>query len=278
MPIQATDTTGAVSLSDHSSALPAPSAGTSSADRTASGCSGISGISVKTGPTSHTDNGTYGLMPLDASGFLTPTSADSAALIAELFVSGLSPEVEGSPTDKQAPYSYAADAAGMHDSRESLTGRPDADGDNSLEVVTLNRPMDREGSSHRLRFNLCTAPSGDIPLPGAASEVQTLESNVLMDANLGGAAIATDSHAVYEPGKHPSAEQDTKSRSSTAIKAVCSAAAATPSAASAMHAASVPQRHDPNIDSRKPIFHVMPKSGWGSDPNGPIFYKGRYHL
>jgi hypothetical protein len=31
-------------------------------------------------------------------------------------------------------------------------------------------------------------------------------------------------------------------------------------------------------DSPKPVFHVMPVSGWGSDPNGPIFYKGRYHL
>ena len=31
-------------------------------------------------------------------------------------------------------------------------------------------------------------------------------------------------------------------------------------------------------DSCKPLFHVMPLSGWGSDPNGPIFYKGRYHL
>lgn len=32
------------------------------------------------------------------------------------------------------------------------------------------------------------------------------------------------------------------------------------------------------VDSLKPLFHVMPVSGWGSDPNGPIFYKGRYHL
>ncbi|KAG2484234.1 hypothetical protein HYH03_016969 [Edaphochlamys debaryana] len=32
------------------------------------------------------------------------------------------------------------------------------------------------------------------------------------------------------------------------------------------------------MDSVKPSFHVMPASGWGSDPNGPIFYKGRYHL
>lgn len=39
-----------------------------------------------------------------------------------------------------------------------------------------------------------------------------------------------------------------------------------------------PQEHDPHHDSRKPIFHVMPVTGWGSDPNGPIYWKGRYHL
>ena len=36
--------------------------------------------------------------------------------------------------------------------------------------------------------------------------------------------------------------------------------------------------HDREQDTRKPLFHVMPLSGWGSDPNGPIHYKGRYHL
>ncbi|EFJ50845.1 hypothetical protein VOLCADRAFT_88188 [Volvox carteri f. nagariensis] len=36
--------------------------------------------------------------------------------------------------------------------------------------------------------------------------------------------------------------------------------------------------HDRDQESLKPMFHVMPVSGWGSDPNGPIFYKGRYHL
>ncbi|KAG2484235.1 hypothetical protein HYH03_016970 [Edaphochlamys debaryana] len=45
---------------------------------------------------------------------------------------------------------------------------------------------------------------------------------------------------------------------------------ATPSGAAAAAA--------PAADSVKPSFHVMPASGWGSDPNGPIFYKGRYHL
>jgi hypothetical protein len=38
------------------------------------------------------------------------------------------------------------------------------------------------------------------------------------------------------------------------------------------------QIHDPHIDCRRPIFHVMPARGWASDPSGPIFYKGRYHM
>lgn len=31
-------------------------------------------------------------------------------------------------------------------------------------------------------------------------------------------------------------------------------------------------------DPDKPSFHVMPRGGWMNDPNGPIYYKGRYHL
>ena len=38
------------------------------------------------------------------------------------------------------------------------------------------------------------------------------------------------------------------------------------------------QLHDPHIDCRRPIFHVMPARGWASDPSGPIYYKGRYHM
>ncbi|KAG2494572.1 hypothetical protein HYH03_007338 [Edaphochlamys debaryana] len=29
---------------------------------------------------------------------------------------------------------------------------------------------------------------------------------------------------------------------------------------------------------RKPIFHIAPPRGWINDPNGPIFYKGYYHM
>lgn len=33
-------------------------------------------------------------------------------------------------------------------------------------------------------------------------------------------------------------------------------------------------RRDPD----RPSFHVMPRGGWMNDPNGPIYYRGRYHL
>ncbi len=34
------------------------------------------------------------------------------------------------------------------------------------------------------------------------------------------------------------------------------------------------RRRDPN----RPIFHVVPPGNWLNDPNGPIYYKGYYHL
>jgi len=33
---------------------------------------------------------------------------------------------------------------------------------------------------------------------------------------------------------------------------------------------------EPAID--RPCFHVAPRDGWLNDPNGIIFYRGRYHL
>ncbi len=34
-----------------------------------------------------------------------------------------------------------------------------------------------------------------------------------------------------------------------------------------------------NRDPERPIFHVAPlHGGWMNDPNGPIMYRGRYHL
>eukprot|EP01023_Acetabularia_acetabulum_P031201 TRINITY_DN29362_c1_g1_i1.p2 TRINITY_DN29362_c1_g1~~TRINITY_DN29362_c1_g1_i1.p2 ORF type:complete len:172 (-),score=18.11 TRINITY_DN29362_c1_g1_i1:4-519(-) len=32
------------------------------------------------------------------------------------------------------------------------------------------------------------------------------------------------------------------------------------------------------VDSNKPAYHVQPGSGWLNDPNGPIYYKGQYHI
>jgi beta-fructofuranosidase len=31
-------------------------------------------------------------------------------------------------------------------------------------------------------------------------------------------------------------------------------------------------------DSDRPVYHVLPPANWNNDPNGPIFYKGYYHL
>jgi sucrose-6-phosphate hydrolase SacC (GH32 family) len=32
------------------------------------------------------------------------------------------------------------------------------------------------------------------------------------------------------------------------------------------------------FDDDRPQFHVQPPAGWMNDPNGPIFYKGRFHM
>lgn len=32
------------------------------------------------------------------------------------------------------------------------------------------------------------------------------------------------------------------------------------------------------FDDDRPQFHIQPPAGWMNDPNGPIFYKGRYHM
>eukprot|EP00983_Pelagomonas_calceolata_P059403 1145909-Pelagomonas_calceolata.AAC.2 len=36
--------------------------------------------------------------------------------------------------------------------------------------------------------------------------------------------------------------------------------------------------HDPHRFTGPELTHLAPRSGWGSDPHGPIYYKGRYHL
>ena len=35
---------------------------------------------------------------------------------------------------------------------------------------------------------------------------------------------------------------------------------------------------DGSSDPEQPIFHVMAQRGWINDPNGPIYYRGMYHL
>lgn len=32
------------------------------------------------------------------------------------------------------------------------------------------------------------------------------------------------------------------------------------------------------FDDDRPRFHLHPPAGWLNDPNGPIYYKGRYHM
>lgn len=32
------------------------------------------------------------------------------------------------------------------------------------------------------------------------------------------------------------------------------------------------------VDSQRPQYHFLPKANWVNDPNGPIFWKGYYHL
>jgi beta-fructofuranosidase len=31
-------------------------------------------------------------------------------------------------------------------------------------------------------------------------------------------------------------------------------------------------------DANRPIYHLLPPANWNNDPNGPVFYKGHYHL
>jgi beta-fructofuranosidase len=31
-------------------------------------------------------------------------------------------------------------------------------------------------------------------------------------------------------------------------------------------------------DPRRPQFHLLPAANWMNDPNGPIYWKGNYHM
>ncbi|KAL4420475.1 hypothetical protein ABPG75_010131 [Micractinium tetrahymenae] len=37
-------------------------------------------------------------------------------------------------------------------------------------------------------------------------------------------------------------------------------------------------QHQQVVDPDRPRFHVHPPQGWMNDPNGPVYYKGRYHM
>src|SRR5262249_50515126 len=45
-------------------------------------------------------------------------------------------------------------------------------------------------------------------------------------------------------------------------------------AETSLKAAAAKVKDDPN----RPIYHLQPPANWNNDPNGPIFYKGNYHL
>ena len=32
------------------------------------------------------------------------------------------------------------------------------------------------------------------------------------------------------------------------------------------------------FDDDRPRYHIQPPTGWMNDPNGPIYYRGRYHM
>ena len=108
---------------------------------------------------------------------------------------------------------------------------------------------------------------------GEQEELQRLCSAVVQRADAGpGPGLGGPS-----PTWHGQGQGLAPPRPSAAATSLHLLAAAVPSAYGAPLRRRQPT-HDPHIDSRKPIFHVMPKTGWGSDPNGPIFWRGRYHL
>src|SRR5262249_19515405 len=45
-------------------------------------------------------------------------------------------------------------------------------------------------------------------------------------------------------------------------------------AEASMKATAEKVKNDPN----RPLFHLQPPANWNNDPNGPIYYKGHYHL
>src|SRR5438270_8146407 len=38
------------------------------------------------------------------------------------------------------------------------------------------------------------------------------------------------------------------------------------------------ERNNPAFDHQRPKYHFLPAAHWMNDPNGPIFWKGKYHM
>jgi sucrose-6-phosphate hydrolase SacC (GH32 family) len=49
-------------------------------------------------------------------------------------------------------------------------------------------------------------------------------------------------------------------------------------ASAAAAAAAVASHLPPRTTSITTAFHVRPRSGWINDPNGPLLFRGTYHL
>src|SRR5215212_10152948 len=43
-------------------------------------------------------------------------------------------------------------------------------------------------------------------------------------------------------------------------------------------AAFAQERGVPAADHHRPKYHFLPRANWMNDPNGPIYWKGRYHM
>src|ERR1700722_15660881 len=65
-------------------------------------------------------------------------------------------------------------------------------------------------------------------------------------------------------------------RSFLSASAITTAAASLPSRLAEAFAASLPSKLAQ--DPRRPQFHLLPAANWMNDPNGPIYWKGRYHM
>ncbi len=133
--------------------------------------------------------------------------------------------------------------------------------------VNLNGPGGNEG--------FCgngTCLEDGITLPSVNQRYDAFEADAILPGGVGGPPQAVGQlngidmqdnreHRARPPTPH--AQHDAKGQSRGALGELQSGSDGS---------------RDDEMCTVKPMFHVMPPSGWGSDPNGPIFWKGRYHL